>query len=134
MNSASDKLKKVLIIEDDATLRGFLADRFTGQGMEVSISIDGEDGLAKMLSLHPDATIIDVMLPKKTGFTVIDEFRAKEPKSPMRIIVLSNLDDMQYAANAMEKKAFAYIVKSDRSLDALASLIEEQLRSAVTAK
>lgn len=134
MNPEPNKPKKVLLIEDDATLRDFLTTRFTEQGIEVITANDGEDGLNKMLNNNPDATVIDVMLPKKNGFTVIDEFRTKKPESSMSIIVLSNLDNMQYAANAMEKKAFAYIIKSDRSLDAVASLIEEQLTSVVASK
>ncbi len=127
MNETLNKTKKVLLIEDDATLREFLIKRFIEQGIKVDFATDGEEGLTKMLSSEIDAVIIDVMLPKKNGFTVIDEFRKKKPDSPTKIIILSNLDDMQYAANAIEKKAFAYIVKSDQSLDSLATLIEERL-------
>ncbi len=134
MNEPSNKTKKVLLIEDDATLREFLIKRFVEQGIEVDFATDGEEGLKKMLNSKLDAVIIDVMLPKKNGFTVVDEFRKINPDSPTKIVILSNLDDMQYAANAIEKKAFAYIVKSDQSLDSLAALIEERLTSEVVSK
>jgi two-component system response regulator MprA len=130
MEHTQPATKKVLIVEDEVTLRDFLVERLRKQGITVSVAVDGEEGLSKMLSERPDAAIVDIMLPKKNGFTLLDEFRAKEPSSPIRIIMLTNLDDMQYAANAIEKKAFAYIIKSDRSLEALASLIEEQLTAA----
>lgn len=134
MNEPLNKTKKVLLIEDDAILREFLIKRFVEQGIEVDFATDGEEGLKKMLSNKLDAVIIDVMLPKKNGFTVIDEFRKINPESPTKIVILSNLDDMQYAANAIEKKAFAYIVKSDQSLDSLAALIEERLTSEAISK
>ncbi len=119
--------KKILLIEDDATLRESLFHNLTSKGFIVSTASDGETGLQKILTEQPGAIIIDVMLPKKNGFAVIKEFREKQPQSSLQIIVLTDLDDMQYAATALEEKVFSYIIKSDHSLEGLATLIEKQL-------
>jgi DNA-binding response OmpR family regulator len=125
--------KKIVLIEDDVTLRESLSERLTAKGFIVSTANDGEAGLEKMISEQPDAIIIDVMLPKKNGFAVIKEFRTKQPQSSLQIIMLTDLNDMQYAATAIEEKVFSYIIKSDHSLESLASLIEKQLNGTANA-
>ena len=128
--TTSTKPKKIIIIEDDALLRESIFQNLTLKGFTVGTASDGETGLQKIIS---DAIIIDVMLPKKNGFAVIKEFHDIQPQSSTQIIMLTDLDDMQYAATAIEAKVFSYIIKSDHSLEGLAILIEKQLNGTASA-
>ena len=131
--TTSTKPKKIIIIEDDALLRESIFQNLTLKGFTVGTASDGETGLQKIISEQPDAIIIDVMLPKKNGFAVIKEFHDIQPQSSTQIIMLTDLDDMQYAATAIEAKVFSYIIKSDHSLEGLAILIEKQLNGTASA-
>jgi len=132
MNSTTSATpKKIVLIEDDTALRDFLFQSLTSKGFIVSAATDGEIGLEKIINEKPDAAIIDVMLPKKNGFALIKEFREKQPESSLQIIMLTDLTDMQYAATAIEEKVFSYIIKSDHSLEGVATLIEKQLNGTV---
>src|SRR5687768_11153979 len=69
--------KRILVIEDEPQMLLGLRDNLELEGYEVVTAADGDDGLAKVISTAPDLVILDVTLPRKNGFEVCRELRAR---------------------------------------------------------
>ncbi|MCL4788256.1 MAG: response regulator, partial [Verrucomicrobia bacterium] len=76
-------MKKVLIIEDDQIVANIYRNKFTVDGYQVEIALDGETGLELINSFRPDAVILDLMLPKISGVELMTPLRA-EPAFAVR--------------------------------------------------
>jgi len=76
-------MARILVIEDEIEMALGLKDNFEFDGHEVIISHNGEDGLQKALTESPQLIILDVMLPKKSGFDVCKELRLRGVKTPV---------------------------------------------------
>ena len=108
-------IKKILIIEDDPSIRTMLVGKLKSSGYKTIIATDGEMAIALFKKDKPALAIVDLIIPKKSGFQVIEEIRIKQ-KSETPIIVLSNLDQPQDRETAMRLGVNEYIVKSNISL------------------
>jgi len=76
-------MKRILVIEDEPQMLLGLRDNLELEGYEVQTAGDGEEGLARASSFSPDLVILDVMLPKKNGFDVCRELRARSNTTPI---------------------------------------------------
>lgn len=70
-------MKRILVIEDEPQMRLGLRDNLELEGYEVETAVDGDEGLQKAASFAPDLVVLDVMLPKKNGFDVCRDLRAR---------------------------------------------------------
>jgi two-component system OmpR family response regulator len=77
---------RLLIVEDDPTIADFIATGLTEAGFAVDVAADGERGLELATSTAYDVAIVDVMLPKIDGLTVIDRLRARGVRTPVLIL------------------------------------------------
>ena len=102
-------MAKILIVEDEKEMAVGLKDNFEFDGHNVSIASDGEEGLALAESENPDLIILDVMLPKKSGFDVCRELRAKGVRIP--IIMLTARGQEIDKVLGLELGADDYITK-----------------------
>jgi two-component system, OmpR family, response regulator len=75
-----------LIIEDDRTIADFVARGLREAGFAVDVAGDGEDGLSAALEQNPDVVIVDLMLPRRDGLSVIDELRRRGRSTPVLIL------------------------------------------------
>jgi two-component system alkaline phosphatase synthesis response regulator PhoP len=76
-------MKRILVIEDEPQMLLGLRDNLELEGYEVQTAADGDEGLARAGSFNPDLVILDVMLPKKNGFDVCRELRARSNTTPI---------------------------------------------------
>jgi len=119
--------KTILVIEDDPEIIRLLEARLVESGFNVLKAMNGVDALTIFNENKPDLAIIDLILPNKSGFEVIEEIRIKI-KSEMPIIVLSNLDQPQDRETAARLGVNEYIVKSNISLRDLVISINNLLK------
>lgn len=82
--------KKILIIEDDQIVANIYRNKFSVEGYDVEIALDGEVGAELINSFHPDAVILDLVLPKLTGVELMKRVRAQPDTEKLPIIVFSN--------------------------------------------
>ncbi|MFH1451042.1 MAG: response regulator, partial [bacterium] len=87
----SEKMKKILMIEDDIFLRKIYRDKLTRAGFEFVEGINGEEGLSKVLSEKPDLVLLDLILPRKNGFDVLAEIKMNSEVKHTPVVILSNL-------------------------------------------
>lgn len=86
--------KKVLIVEDDVDISEMYRMRITASGFEVETAANGQIGIEKMKKIHPDLVLLDIVMPKKDGFDLLEEVKQASDKEEIKkipIIVLSNL-------------------------------------------
>lgn len=120
------KAQKILIIEDDKSLAEMLRANLAGEGFDVKIAFDGEEGIALLKKEKYALILLDLIMPKVDGFDVINFLKGKKNKTP--ILVLSNLNseiDINIAKSFGVKE---YFVKGDTSLRAIAEWVVRFLR------
>jgi diguanylate cyclase len=120
--------KKILIIEDEETLRHSLSEYLTEEKFEALMAPDGEVGLEMAKKEMPDLIILDIILPKVDGLKVLEEIK-KDPKTnKIPVILLTNLESAEDIQKAFEKGATTYLVKSDYKLEDIVKKIKETLK------
>ena len=120
-----DNKKKILVIEDEATLQKALNDVLAQEGYDVLNALDGMSGLDIALKENPDLILLDIILPKMDGFEVLKRLKEKESKIP--IIILTNLSDISDIQKALDLGATTYLVKADFHLDDVLKKVKETL-------
>jgi DNA-binding response OmpR family regulator len=124
-----NKPKRILIIEDDATLRDILKDSLTDEGYAVLEAQNGEEGLRQGLSGRPHLILLDILLPDEDGLAVLKRIRADEAWGKhVKVIMLTNLSDNQSVAAALDLGAHSFLVKSDWKIQDVIGVIHEELR------
>src|SRR5690349_14713562 len=82
--------KKILIVEDDQIVANIYRNKFSVEGYEVEVALDGQSGMEMLRSFRPDAVVLDLMLPKMTGVDFMKQIRAQSDFQKLPIIVFSN--------------------------------------------
>jgi DNA-binding response OmpR family regulator len=116
--------KKILIIEDDAVLQKALGEYIGSEGFEVASAPDGEIGVRMAAETKPDLILLDIILPKKDGFEVLQEIKADEQLKNIPIVLLTNLDSVSDVERALELGATTYLVKADYKLEEVTEKIK----------
>lgn len=80
---------KVLVVEDDPSVRGLLHTLLTGEGYEVATASDGLAGLVKASSAKPDLMLLDLMMPDLGGIRVLEELREDPTMADIPVIVVT---------------------------------------------
>ena len=81
--------KRVLVVDDDENTRRFLSVALKANGYEAVTAEDGDDGYTKVQESKPDLILLDVMMPKKTGFVLFKQLRRKEEFKDIPVIMLT---------------------------------------------
>lgn len=108
----STKAKKILLVEDDDTLAGVYKTRLHAEGFDLRRVANGEDALAAAMEYKPDLILLDIMMPKVSGFDVLDILRNTPDTANTKIVVLSALGQDTDKQRAEEMGADDYLVKS----------------------
>lgn len=105
--------KSILVVEDDQFLRDLYNELLTGDGYQVTLAADGEEGLAKISTGGFDLVLLDIMLPKMDGLEILRKLREHGPKTPNGpIILLTNLGQDAIIKEGFNLGATGYIIKS----------------------
>lgn len=100
---------KILVIEDEAKISSYLKKGLEEEGYTVDIAADGEEGLSLALGYDYDLIILDVMLPKRDGWSVMEELRRSGRKT--LALFLTARDDVDDRVKGLDLGADAYLVK-----------------------
>ncbi len=112
MNPDTTKMKKILLVEDDNALASVYETRLQAEGFSVRRVPNGEDALSAALEFQPDLILLDVMMPKVSGFDVLDILRNTPETSHIRIIMLTALSQESDVERARGLGVDDYLVKS----------------------
>lgn len=104
--------KKILLVEDDDNLAGVYTTRLEAEGFVARRVVNGEDALATALEFRPDLILLDVMMPRVSGFDVLDILRNTPETINTRIIMLTALSQEADKQRANALGVDDYLVKS----------------------
>jgi len=119
--------KKILIVEDEETVKRALQDKLTDEGYQVLVAKNGEEGLSISLKEHPDLILLDLIMPVMDGLTMLEEVRADAWGRDARVVILTNITDSQEVAQATEVGGYDFLVKADWSIEDIAKHIRARL-------
>jgi DNA-binding response OmpR family regulator len=104
--------KKILLVEDDTALSAVYRSRLEIEGFDVREANNGEDALSATVEYRPDLILLDVMMPKISGFDVLDILRNTPETANVRIIMLTALSQPKDKERAENLGVDDYLVKS----------------------
>ncbi len=104
--------KKILLVEDDDALASVYTTRFDAEGFMVKRVPNGEEALAAIIEFKPDIILLDVMMPKVSGFDVLDILRNTPDTANIRVIMLTALSQDSDRQRAKDLGVDDYLVKS----------------------
>lgn len=117
----------ILVIEDELPIIQALQDKFTRAGFEVSSAKNGKDGLEIALKEQPDLILLDLVLPKMDGMTMLKKLRDDEWGKDVPVIILTNLSDMKKVDEAAKDYVFDYLIKADWKIEEVVERVKERL-------
>lgn len=106
------KKKKVLIIDDDEDMLFLLKDTFEKNHFECATALTSVEGLYKARTIKPNVILLDLLLPKMSGYGVLRELKGDSVLSEIPVIVLTVLRDNEVARGAMDLGAAGYLTKT----------------------
>lgn len=117
----------VCIVEDEVPLLHALCDKLSREGFATLEARNGEEGLAVILREHPDLILLDIVMPKMDGMTVLKKLREDAWGKSAKVIILTNLSDMDNMSAAIIHGSYNYLVKSDWRLEDIVVRVKEAL-------
>ncbi|PID31830.1 hypothetical protein CR970_03630 [Candidatus Saccharibacteria bacterium] len=119
--------KRILLVEDDDALASVYITRLQAEGFSVFRVPNGEDALAAALQNRPDLIVLDVMMPKVSGFDVLDILRNTPETTNMKIIMLTALSQEADREKAISLGADDFLVKSQVVIADVVAKVKEHL-------
>ncbi len=123
-------MTKILLVEDDKSLREIYGVRLSAEGYEILSAGDGEEALAIASKEQPDLVICDVMMPKISGFDVLDILRSTPATKNMKVIMMTALSSEDQRARGESLGADKYLVKSQVGIEDVIRTVHEVLEDA----
>jgi DNA-binding response OmpR family regulator len=103
--------KKILIVDDEPNIVISLDFLMKREGFEVAVAADGEEALAQVAAFQPDLVLLDVMMPKKSGFEVCEALRADPAHAGLKIVMVTAKGRDTEVAKGLAIGADAYVTK-----------------------
>jgi CheY-like chemotaxis protein len=120
---------RILVIEDDTFLRTIYAAKLSDAGFTLKIAVDGIEALEALKSFTPDIILLDLIMPRKDGFSTLEDIKKQEHLRNIPIIVTSNLGQEDEITRAKALGATDFISKNDLSVRPLIEKINSMLAS-----
>ncbi len=120
-------MPKIMLVEDDIALRDIYSARFQAEGYEVVVASDGEQALQLAAKEKPDLILLDIMMPKISGFDVLDILRTNKDTKSTKIVVMSALSQTADIEKGKNLGADEYLVKSQVTLSEVVDKVKSIL-------
>ncbi len=125
---------KILLVEDDQELASVYQTRLEAEDFDVFWASNGEEALAKIAKHEADLILLDIMMPRISGYDVLDILRNTDGIKHIKIIVLSALSQKKDIDKAKALGADGYCIKSQSTIDDVVSEVKKLLNIKETKK
>ncbi len=120
-------MKKILIVEDEDSLRKALAEKFLAEKFEVLEAVNGEDGLASVEKNNPDLILLDIIMPIMDGMTMLKELRKTKFGKDVPVIILTNSNNDDSLSESLASGAYDFLIKSNWKIQEVVDKVKERL-------
>ena len=124
-------MAKILLVEDDKSLREIYGVRLMAEGYEIVSAGDGEEALAMAIKERPDLIVSDVMMPKISGFDMLDILRSTSETRDVKVIMMTALSSDDQRARGEALGADRYLVKSQVGIEDVVRTVHDVLGDGV---
>lgn len=121
-------MEKIVFIEDERTLQKMLSEALKEAGCSVLTASDGEAGLSLVKQESPDLVLLDLILPKMSGFAVLEELKKDEKTKGIPVMVLTNLEAAEDVEKVIALGATMYLVKANYDLSDIVEKVKDVLK------
>ena len=125
-------MAKIMLVEDDKSLQEIYSIRLVAEGYDIARADDGEEALAKAVQEKPDLIIADVMMPKISGFDMLDILRSQPETQNIKVIMMTALSSDDQRQRGETLGAERYLVKSQVGIEDVVNAIHEELGDRAT--
>jgi CheY-like chemotaxis protein len=119
--------KSVLIVEDELSMQRALKKKLEHAGYTVDTAIDGEEALAAIKKSKPNLVLLDLIMPKMDGISVLRQLKSDDELRSTPVVILTNLSSGDKVAEAMQLGTFDFLVKANYSLDDVLKKVSDRL-------
>jgi DNA-binding response OmpR family regulator len=120
--------RKILIVEDETAMRNALVNKISKEkDIDVFQAPDGEEGLKTALKEKPDLILLDVVMPKMDGMSMMKKIREDDWGREVVAVFLTNMTDPSLVAEAAKVGVYDFLVKTDWKLDDVSQLVKDKL-------
>lgn len=126
-------MTKILLVEDDKSLREIYGVRLLAEGYDIVSAGDGEEALAMAIKDRPDLIVSDVMMPKISGFDMLDILRSTTETKNIKVIMMTALSSEDQRQRGVALGADRYLVKSQVGIEDVVRTVHEVLADAPVA-
>lgn len=123
-------MTKILLVEDDKSLREIYGVRLLAEGYDIVSAGDGEEALAMAIKDRPDLIVSDVMMPKISGFDMLDILRSTTETKGIKVIMMTALSSEEQRQRGVALGADRYLVKSQVGIEDVVRAVHEVLADA----
>ena len=120
-------MSKIMVVEDDASLREIYGIRIAAEGYDIVSAGDGEEALAMAVREKPDLILADIMMPKISGFDMLDILRSTPETAGIKVIMMTALSGNDQRQRGERLGADRYLVKSQVGIEDMVNAIHEVL-------
>lgn len=125
-------MTKILLVEDDNNLREIFEMRLQAEGYQTVTAADGEEGLTVAVKEKPDLVIADVMMPKLSGFEMVENLKAAPEMKDTKIVMMTALGQTEDRTRGEKLGVVKYLVKSQVTLEDFARVVNEVMGKQIT--
>src|SRR5665647_1450922 len=122
-------MAKILLVEDDTNLQEIYSARFMAESYTVITASDGEEALATAVRERPDLIVLDVMMPKISGFDVLDILRSTPETKDTKVIMMTALSQESDRLRGESLGANKYLIKSQVTLEDVVNAVKDTLNT-----
>jgi len=119
--------QKILLVEDEEIMIDLLEKKLNQEGYEVSVARNGVEGLERMRALKPDLILLDIVMPKKGGFEVMEDMAKEDELKNIPVIIVSNSGQPVELDRAVKLGAKDWLVKTDFDPQEVIDKVKKQI-------
>ena len=121
------KKKKIMIVEDEKILADMYKDKLSRSGFDVECAFNAEDGFNMIKKAKPDLVLLDILLPRENGISLLSKIRKEKDISSVPVIAFSNYDDQGTKEEAKNFGAKEYLIKTNYNPQEILDIINKYI-------
>lgn len=123
-----EKTKTILVVDDETLVIRALTEKLSSEGFKVDSARDGEEALLKVKQTKPDLILLDIIMPKLDGISVLKKLKATSDTQDIPVIILTNLYDDQRVSEVLRSGGTDYLVKVEHTLSDIVKRVKDKLK------
>jgi len=122
------KTKKILIVDDEKNVVKALTEKLVAESFSIESATDGQEALLKVNQVKPDLILLDIIMPKLDGISVLKILKARSETKNIPVIILTNLYDDKKVNEVLKAGGTDYLVKVEHTLSDIVEEVKEKLQ------